>query len=165
MPVKCWDGQVLYHQFSSAQSLSPVRLFATPWSTAHQASLSITNSQSSLKLMSVADQWCHPAISSSVIPFSCLQTLPASGSFPVSQLFARGGQNIGVSVSASVFPMNIQDWVPLEFDWLDLLAVQGILKSLLQQHSSKASIIQHSAFFHSPTLTSIHDHWKNHSLG
>ena len=93
-------------------------------------------------------QWCHPAISSSVVPFSsCPQSLPASESFPMSQLFASGGQSIGVSASASVLSMNIWDWFPLGMDWLDLLAVQGTLKSLLQNHSSKASILQCSAFF------------------
>ena len=82
-------------------------------------------------------QWCHPTISSSFVPFSsCPQSFPASRSFQVSQLFAWGGQSIGVSASASVLPMNTQDWSPL-VDWLDLLAVQGTLKSLLQHHSSK----------------------------
>ena len=95
-----------------------------------------------------SSQWFHPAISSSVVPFSsCPQSFPASGSFPVSQLFAWGGQSIGVSASASVLPMNTQDWSPLRIDWLDLLAVQGTLKSLLQHHSSKASILRHSALF------------------
>ena len=85
-----------------------------------------------------SSRWCHPAISSSVVPFSSYpQSLPASGSFPMSQLFAWGGQSIGVSASASVLPMTTQDWSPLEMDWLDLLAVQGTLKSLLQHHSSK----------------------------
>ena len=71
---------------------------------------------------------CHPAISSSVLPFSSrLQSLPASRSFPMSQLFTSGGQSIGVSASASVLPMNTQDWL----DWLDLLAVEGTLKNLL----------------------------------
>ena len=80
-------------------------------------------------------RWCHPAISSSVVPFSsCPQSLPAAGSFLLSQLFALGGQSIGVSASTSVH-------------WLDLLAFQGTLKSLLQQHSSKASILGCSAFF------------------
>ena len=107
-------------------------------------------------------QWCHPAISSSVIPISsCLQSLPASESFPVSQLFAWGGQSIGVSASTSVLPMNTQ--VSFRMDWLDLLAVQGTLKSLLQHHSSKASILRCSAFF-TVQLSSIYDHWKNHSL-
>ena len=92
--------------------------------------------------------WCHPTISSSVLPFSsCPQSFPASGSFPVSQLFASGGQSIGVSASTSVLPMNTQDWSPFRMDLLDLLAVQGTLKSLLQHHSSKASILQCSAFF------------------
>ena len=106
--------------FSSVQSLSCVQLFATPWIVAHQASLSITNSWSLLKLMSI-DQWCHPAISSSVVPFSyCPQSLPASGSFPLSQLFAWGG-SIGVSASASVLPMNTQDWSPLQqTGWISL---------------------------------------------
>ena len=67
-------------------------------------------------------QWCHPVISSSVVPFSsCLQSLPESGSFPVSQFFASGGQSIGVSASASVLPMNVQDWFPLGWtDWISL---------------------------------------------
>ena len=92
------------------------------------------------------NQWCHPTISSSVVPFSsCPQSFPASGSFQMRQLFASSGQSIGVSASASVLPMNTQDWSRM--DWLDLLAVQGTLKSLLQHRSSKASIFQHSAFF------------------
>ena len=91
--------------------------------------------------------WCHPAISSSVIPLSsCPQSLPASGSFPMSQLFAWGGQSIGVSASALVLPMNTQDLISFTMDWLDLLAEQGTLKSLLQCHSTKASIFQCSAF-------------------
>ena len=78
--------------------------------------------------------WCHPTISSSVIPFSsCLRSFPASGFFPISQFFASGGQSIGVSASASVLPMNIQDWLPLGWtDWVSLQSVQGIFKSLLQ---------------------------------
>ena len=93
-------------------------------------------------------QWCHPTILPSVIPFSsCLQSVPASGSFPMSPLLASGGQSIGASASASVLPKNTQDWSSLGWTWLDLLAVQGTLKSLLQHHSSKASILQRSAFF------------------
>ena len=85
--------------------------------------------------------WCYPTISSSVSPFSsCLQFFPASGFFPISPFFVSGGQSIRVSASASVLPMNIQDWFPLGTDWLDLPAVQGTLKILLQHHSSKASI-------------------------
>ena len=97
------------YQVSLVQSLSCVRLFVTPWTAACQASLSITNSSNSCPL----NWWCHPTISSSVIPFSHLQSFPASGSFQMSQLFASGGQSIGVSASASVSPMNIQDWFPL----------------------------------------------------
>ena len=93
-------------------------------------------------------RWCHPTISSSVVPFSfCPQSFPASGSFPVSQLFVSGGQSIGVSASASVLPMNTQDWSPLRWTGWISLQVQGILKSLLQHHSSKASILWCSAFF------------------
>ena len=92
--------------------------------------------------------WCHPTISSSVISLSsCLQPFPASGSIPVSQFFTSGGQSIGASASASVLPMNIQGWFPLGSDWLVLLAVQGTLKSLLQHHSSKASVLRCLAFF------------------
>ena len=92
--------------------------------------------------------WCHPTISSSVVPFSSrLQSFPASGSFPLSQFFTSGGQSIEVSASASVLPVNIQDWSPLERTGLISLQSQGTLKNLLQHHSSKASILQHSAFF------------------
>ena len=93
-------------------------------------------------------QWCHSTISSSVVPFSfCLQSFPASGSFPMSQFFASDGQSIGVSASASVLSMNIQEWFLLGWTGWNFLAVQGTLKSLLQNHSSKASILRHSAFF------------------
>ena len=93
-------------------------------------------------------RWCHPTISSSVIPFSsCLQSFPPSGSFLMSQFFTSGGQSIEASASASVLSMNIQDWSPLGLTWLDLLEVQGTLKSLLQHHSSKVSILQRSAVF------------------
>ena len=90
--------------------------------------------------------WCHPAISSSVVPFSsCPQSLPASESLPMSHLFAWGGQSTGVSALASFLPKKSQN--VFRMDWLDLLAVQGTLKSVLQHHSSKASILRHSAFF------------------
>ena len=90
---------------------------------------------------------CHRTISFSVIPFSsCPQSFPASGSFQMSHLFTSGDQSIGVLASTSVLPMNTQNW-SFRMDWLDLLAGQGTLKCLLQHHSSKASILQHSAFF------------------
>ena len=93
-----------------------------------------------------SSQWCHPAISSSVVPFSCPQSFPSSGSFQISQLFTSGGQRIRVSASTSVLPMNT-GLISFRMDWLDLLAVQGTLKGLLQHHSWKASILRHSAFF------------------
>ena len=87
-------------------------------------------------------RWCHPSISPSVVPFSsCFQSFLASGSFQRSQFLASGGQSIGVSAS------NEHSGLIFRMDWLDLLAVQGTLKSLLQHHSSKASILQCSAFF------------------
>ena len=122
---------------------SRVRLFATPGTAAHQASLSITNSRSLLKLMPI-ESVCHSTISSSVVPFSFyFRSFPSSGSFQMSQLFVSGGQNIGVSASTSDLP----GLIFFRMDSLDLLAVQGTLKSLLQNHSSKASILRCSAFF------------------
>ena len=101
-----------------------------------------------------SSRWCHPTISSSVVPFfSCPQSFPESRSFPMSQLFASGGQNIGVSASTSVLPRNTQDWSPLI--WTDWISLQS--KGLSRVFSSLL-------FLYSPTLTSIHDHWKNHSL-
>ena len=86
-------------------------------------------------------RWCHPTISSSVVSFSsCLQSFPASGSFPMSQLFASGGQSIGWSFSFGISPSSeYSGLISFRMDWLDFLAVQGTLKSLLQHHSSKAS--------------------------
>ena len=134
-------------QFNSVQSLSHVQLFVTQWVAARQASLSITNSQSLFKLMSIESVMpSNHLILSSVIPFSsCLQSFPASGSFPVSRLFTSGGQSIGASASASVLPVNIQGRFPLGLTGLISLLSKG-LSSLLQHHSSKASILQHSAF-------------------
>ena len=105
----------------SVQLLSCVWLFETPWTAARQVSLSITSFgvySNSCPL----SWWCHPTISSSVVPFSSgLQSVPGSGSFPMSQLFTSGGQSIGVSASTSVLPMNIQDWFPLGWTgWISL---------------------------------------------
>ena len=93
-------------------------------------------------------RWCHPTIQSSVIPFfSCLLSFPASRSFPMSQFFTSGGQSIG-SFSFNISPSNEQSGlISFRMDWLDLLAVQGTLKSLLQHHSSKASTLRRSASF------------------
>ena len=110
-----------FTMFSSVQSLSHVQLFATPWTAARQASLSITNYGACLNLCPLS-QWCHPTISSSVVPFSSrLQSFPASGSFQMSQFFTSGGQSTGASVSKSVLPMNIPDWFPLGWaGWISL---------------------------------------------
>ena len=120
----------------SVQSLSRVRLFVTLWITACQASLSITNSRSLLKLMSIK----------SVMPSSHLilcrpQPLPASGSFPTSQLFASGGQSIGVSASTSVLPMNTQDWSPL--GWTGWISLQS---KGLSRVFSKTTVQKHEFF-------------------
>ena len=119
-------------------------LFATPWTAARQASLSITNSQSLLKLMSTESVMpsnhlilCRPLL---------LQSFPASGSFPMSQFFISGGQSIGVSASTSVQSMNIQDWFPWGFTDLISLQSKG-LSRVFSDYSSKASILQCSAFF------------------
>ena len=145
----------------SVQSLSPVLLFVTPGTAACQASLSITNSWSLLKLISIASVMpshhlilCHPLLLPSIFPrirvFSselvlCIRWLK----------YWR--------FSFSISPSSEYSWlISFRMDWLDLLAVQGPVKSLFQHHSSKASI-RHSSFY-SPTRTSIHDYWKNHSF-
>ena len=108
---------------SSVQSLSCVWLFATPWTTARQASLSITNSWSLPKLMFI-ESVIHPTISPSVVHFSShLQSFAESGSFQMSQLFPSGGQSIGVSASASVLPMNTQNWYDL--GWTGWISFQS----------------------------------------
>ena len=108
--------------------------------------------------------WCHPAISSFVIPFlSCLQSFPASGSFQMNQFFASGGQSIGVSPSASVLPMNIEDRFPLGLTgWISLQS-KGLSRIFSNTTVQKHQFFG-ARFLYSPTLTSIHDHWKNHSL-
>ena len=136
-----------YSTLFITQWLHRVWLFAASWTRASQASLSFTIPQS-LPSSHPQNWWCHPTISSCVAAFSsCPQSFPAPASLPMSQLFTAGGQSIGDSASASVFPMNIQNWFPLGLIFFDLLAVQGTLKSLLQHHSSKASVLQSSAFF------------------
>ena len=98
-------------------------------------------------------QWCHPTISSSVVPFSlCLQSFPASGSFPISQFFASGGQSIGVSASASVLPMNIQDWFPL--GWIGLISFQS--KGLSRVFSN--TTVQKHQFFSAQLSLWSHSH-------
>ena len=119
------------HTIIVVQSLSRVQLFATPWTAACQASLSFTVSHGLLKLMST-ESVMPSNISSSVAPFSsCPQSFPASGSFPMSQLFTSGGQSIEASASASVLPMNTQVWFPLGLTGLILLSkgLSGVFSS------------------------------------
>ena len=111
-----------------------------------------------------SSQWCDPTISYPVVPLSSLlQSFPALGSFPMSQFFTLGGQSIGASVSASVLPMNIQDWFPL--GWTGWISLQSkrfsrvFSNTTVQKHSSSAL-----SFLYGPTLTSIHSYWKNHSF-
>ena len=108
-------------------------------------------------------QWCLQTILSSFVPFSsCLQSFP--GSFPVSQFFALGGQNIGVSASASVLPVNIQDWIPLGWTgvWSPCNPRDSQESSPTPQFKSINSSVL--SFLYSPTFTSIHDYWKDHSF-
>ena len=109
-------------------------------------------------------RWCHPTISSSVVPFSsCLQSFSASESFPVSQLFASGGQSIGVSASTSVLPMNTQDWSPSGWTgWISLQS-KGLSRVFPtpQFKSINSSVL---SFLYSPTPTSTCDYWKNQSF-
>ena len=115
-----------------------------------------------------SSQWCHPTISFSAVPFSSyLQSFPAAESVPMKSglfHFTLGGQSIATSASSSsVLPKNIQDWFPLELTGLISLLSKGLSRPF-SNTSYKASILWCSAFFYRPTLTSIHDHWKNHSL-
>ena len=125
---------------------SRVQHVMIPWTVAvRQVSLSFTISGVCPNSCPFS-WWCHLTISSSDALFSsCLQSFPASGTFPVSHLFASDDQNTGASASASVLPVNIQVWSSLKINWFDL-AVQGTFRSLLQCHSSKASVLWHSAF-------------------
>ena len=131
---------------SSVQLLSCVQLFATPWTAARQASLSITNSQSPQKPVSI-ESVMPSKHSSSVVPFSSYpQSFPVSGSFQMSQLFASGGQSIGVSASTSVPPMNIQDWSPLGWTGWISLQYEGLSKVFSNTTVQKHQLfgVQHS---------------------
>ena len=149
------DTLKIEHYFSIVvHLLSHFWLFVTPWTAECQASLSFTISWSLLKLMSI-ESMMSSNISSSVVPFSsCLQSSPASGSFPMSQFFSSGGKYYW---SFSISPSNeYSGLISFRIAWFDLLAVQCTLKRLLQQHSSKASVLWCSAF--------LHYYWENHSF-
>ena len=151
------------YQFSSVQSLSRVQLFATPWIAAHQASLSITNSRSSPKLMSIESVMpsnhlilCRPLLLLPPIP-------PSIRVFSnESTLHMRWPKYW--SFSFSISPSNEHPGLIFRMDWLDLRAVQGTLKSLLPTPQFKSINSSALSFLHSPTVTSVHDHWKNHTI-
>ena len=150
-------------QFSSVQLLSHIQL-SNPMDCSTPGFLSIINSWTLLKLMSMMS-----VVSSNHLILCCLLLLrpsifPSIKVFSMSQFFASDGQIIGVSASTSVLPKNTQDWFFFRIDWLDLFAVQGTFKE--SSPTSQFKIINSSvlSFLYSPTLTSIHDYWKNHSF-
>ena len=133
-----------------------------PRTAAHQASLSFTISCSLLKSC-LLSRWCHPAILTLCHLLLLLPSIFLSiRVFPMRRLFTSGGQTIGTS--APVLTKNISGLISFRIYWFDLLAVQGTLKSLLQYHSLKVSILWRLALFNGSALTSIHDYWKNHSF-
>ena len=151
--------------FSSVQSLSRIRDSLWPHEPQHARPPCPSPTPRVHSNSRPLSRWCHPTISSSVVPFSShLQSFPASGSFQMSHLSASGGQSIRVSASTSVPPMNTQDWSPLEWTgWISLQS-KGLAKessSTPQFKSINSSLL---SFLCSPTLTSIHDYWKNHSF-
>ena len=143
--VKFWESFILdIVVIVIVQSLSHVQTFVTSWTAARQSSLSFTISRSLLKLMSIESVMPSNHLIPVTVPFSaCPQSLPASGSFPVCQLFASGGQSIETSATASVLPMNIQGWFPLGLTGLISFQCKGLSRVF---SSSKASILWHSAF-------------------
>ena len=152
-----------YIQFSSLQSLSNVRLFVTPWITACNASLSITNSWSSLDSRPLS-QWCHPSHLILCRPLLLLPTiLPSIRVFSNESTLRMRWQSTGVSALASFLPKNTQGWSPLEWTgWISLQSKGPQECFPTPQFKSISSLAL--SFLHSPTLTSIHDYWKNHSL-
>jgi len=153
------------HHCAVVQLWSRVWLLVTLWTAARPhglpcPSLSPWVCSNSCSL----SQWCHPTISSSVVPFSfCLQSFPASESFPMSQLFASGGQSIGSSASASVLPMTIQGWFPLgQTGWISLQS-KGFSRVFSNTTVWKRQFFSAQPFY-GPTLTSIHDYWKKPKL-
>ena len=160
--TRCWYILLLV-MFSSVQSLSCVWLFVTPWTAAHQASLSITNSWSLPKPMSIESVMpsnhfilCHPLL---LLP----SIFPSIRVFLMSQLFPSGVQSIGVSTSTSVLPMNTEDWSPL--GWTGWISLQCKGLSTVFSNTTVQSInFQKLSFLYNPTLTSIRDYWKNHNL-
>ena len=141
------------HAVTSLQSLSCVRLFATPWTAARQASLSITT-PGAYSNSCPSSRWCHPTISSSVVPFSShLQSFPASGSFPMSWFFTSGGQSTGVSALVSFLPKNTQNWSPSE--WTGWISLQS--KGLSRVFSN--TTVQNHQFFGAQLSSQSNSHF------
>ena len=150
-----------FYQFSSVtQSCSILR----PHGLQHARLLCPSPTPKAYSNSCPSSQWCHPTISSSVIPFSShLPSFPASGSFQMNQFFASGSQSIGASASASVLPMNIQDWSPLE--WTGWISLQSKGLSRVFSNTQFKSINSSAlSFLYSSTLTSIRDYLKKHSF-
>ena len=153
---------ISFFLISSVQLFSCFWLFVTPWTAARQASLSITNSQSLLKLISVVSVMpsnhlilCHPLL----LPPSVIPSIRVFSNESVLSIRWTKYWSFSFNISPS---NEYSGLISFRMDWLHLLAVQGTFKSLLQHHSPRASILHRSAL--SPTLTSIHDYWKNHSF-
>ena len=146
-----------------AQSLSHVQLCVTPWNEACQTSLFLTISQSFLKFIPIESVMLSNHLILCRTLLLCLQSFPASGAFPMSWLFAAGGQSIGVSVLASILPMHIQGWFPLGLTGLISFLSKGLSRvfsstTLQKHHSSVLSLL------YGLTFTSVHDYWKNNSF-
>ena len=159
--TKLKAGQQIIMHYYSVQLLSHVGLFVMPWTTACQASMSITNSQSLLKFMFIELVMpsnhlilCCPLL---LLP----SIIPSIRSFPISQFFPSSGQSFSFSISLFNEYSGLTSFT---IDWIDLLAVQGTLKDLLQYHNSKSSILVVFSLLYGPTLTFIHDYCKIHTL-
>ena len=151
------------YQFSSVQSLSHIQLFVTH-GLQHTRAPCPSPTPVVYPNSCPLSQWCHPTISSSVVPFSsCLQYFPASGFFQISQFFTWGGQSIGASASASVLPMNIQDLFPLRLTGQVSLPSKG-LSRVFSNTQFKSINSSELSFSYSPSLTPIRDYWKDHGF-
>ena len=144
--------------------LSRVWLFATPWTAGDARPPCPSPTPGACSDSCPSNWWCHPTLSSSVVPFSsCLQSFPAPGSFSMSQFFASGGQIIGALTTASVLPMNTQDWFSSGLTALISLQSMGHSSLLLTPQFKSINSFALS-FPYGTTLTFIHDYWKNHNF-
>ena len=166
LPSSVYYSLSLIHQFSSVQfSCSVVSDSLWPHGLQHARPPCPSPATRACSNSCPLSQWCHRTVLSSVIPFSsCLQSFPTSGSFKMSWLLASGGQRIGVSASAPVLSMNIQNWFPLELTgWISLQS-KGLSRVFSNTTVQKHQFLMLS-FLYGPTLTSIHDYWKKQSFG